>query len=191
MQRILPAASLPSAGIGCRHHGRPGRAFTIVELNVVILIMLLLAALIMPRIAAFQKTRQIKDLEGSIYRLPIEARNESVRAQVPVRLRVDNNALVMERVPMGGNPEQVKQVALTSDIQVDSVQKGGQSTDTGSWNWTAYPDGTADSAGIQFVEGTLERSMALPSNGNPVWTLGALTANGPDSWPSGQLVQRG
>jgi len=166
------------------------RGFTLVELVVVIFVLLLLATAVVPRVVAIQKSRRLKDMEGRIIRLPIEARNEAVRAATPVRLRVDGAALVMERAPVNGTPEMVKRVPLGSGIQVESVRLGDQPSNTGSWQWTVYPDGSADEGGIQFAEGASEKSLLLTSQGDARWILGDLPDGTPERWPAGQLRQR-
>lgn len=166
------------------------RGFTLIELVVVLFILLLLTMAIVPRVIALQKSRRLKDLEGRIVRLPAEARNESVRAAVPVRLRVDGAALVIERAPVSGTPEEVKRVALGTSIGVDSVEQSGQPANEGSWQWTVYPDGSADAGGIQFGEGAARKSLRLFSNGGSQWIAGDLPDETPDRWPAGSLQQR-
>jgi type II secretion system protein H len=167
---------------------RPG--FTLVELIVVLFILLLMTTAVVPRVIALQKSRRLKDLEARIIRLPAEARNEAVRAGTPVRLRVDGADLVLERAPLNGTPQEVKRVTLGTGIGVDIVEKDGQPANTGSWQWTVYPDGSADAGGIQFTEGASEKSLALSSDGNARWVLGNLPDGTPERWPAGQLQQR-
>lgn len=179
MRRTLRVTSKP-----------PRRGFTLVELVVVIFILLLLATAVVPRVVAIQKSRRLKDMEGRIIRLPIEARNEAVRAAMPVRLRVDGAALVIERSPVNGEAETVKRVPLIPGIQVDSVRLGEQPSNTGSWQWTVYPDGSAEDGGIQFEENGSEKSLLLSSQGEARWILGDLPDEAPERWPAGQLKQR-
>lgn len=169
---------------------RGSRGFTLVELVVVIFVLLLLSTAVVPRVIALQKSRRLKDVEARIVRLPVEARNEAVRAGVPVRLRVDGAALVLERAPTQGAPETVKRVALGGGIQVDAVRLGDQPSNTGAWQWTVYPDGSADAGGIQFAEGAAEKSLLLSSNGDVRWLSGDLPDGTPERWPAGSLRQR-
>ena len=167
---------------------RPG--YTLVELIVVLFILLLMTTAIVPRVIALQKSRRLKDVEARVIRLPAEARNEAVRTAKPVRLRVDGADLVLERVPLNGTTEEVKRVALGTVIQVDSVEQDGQAANTGSWQWTVYPDGTAEAGGIEFAEGAARKSLALSSDGGSQWVLGDLPDATPENWPAGRLQQR-
>jgi len=165
-------------------------AFTVVELNIVILILLLAAALIIPSIKSIQQSRAIKDLEGSVARLPIEAKNDAVKSQVPVTLLVQNNELVLQEAPATGAATTIKQVALGQDLQVTAAQLNGQTADPGTWTWTAYPDGTSDAGGLQFTEGSAIRSLVLYKDGTSNWKTGELPDVSTQQWPAGQLQRR-
>ncbi len=166
------------------------RGFTLIELIVVLFVLVLLTTAIVPRVVALQKSRHLKDVEAGIIRLPAEARNEAVRSGVPVQVRIDGAALVLERVPAGGSPEEVKRVPLGRDLIVSGAEKAGQPADAGSWLWTIYPDGSADAGGIEFTEGTARKSLLLSSDGSAGWVSGGLPDGLPERWPAGQLETR-
>ena len=167
---------------------RPG--YTLIELIVVLFVLLLMTTAVVPRVIALQKSRRLKDVEGRIIRLPAEARNEAVRTGKPVRLRVDGADLVLDRVPLNAASEEIKRVNIGTAVQVDSVEQDGRPANTGSWQWTVYPDGTAEAGGIQFTEGAARKSLALSSDGGSQWVLGDLPDAAPESWPAGRLQQR-
>ena len=183
-----PTSPVTSSSLPNPAHKR--RAFTLVELIVVLFILLLMTTAVVPRVVALQKSRRLKDMEARIIRLPVEARNEAVRAATPVRLRVDGAALVLERAPLNGTPEEVKRVPLGTGIGVDSVEQDGQPANVGSWQWTVYPDGSADAGGIQFGEGASEKSLVMSSDGSARWVIGDLPDGTPERWPAGQIQQR-
>ena len=84
---------------------RGRRAFTLVEMIVVCAVLVIIAAAIVPNLVAITRSRSLKDLEAGVARLPLEARNEALQTHTPVRLRVSGTTLVMERVPVGGDPQ--------------------------------------------------------------------------------------
>ena len=164
--------------------------FTLIELIVVLFILVLLTTAIVPRVVALQKSRRLKDVEANVIRLPAEAHNEAVRSGTPVQIRVDGAALVMERAPLNGQPEEVKRVPLGRDLQVGGAETGGQPADAGSWRWTIYPDGSADAGGIEFTESAVHKSLLLASDGSVRWVSGDLPDGLPERWPAGQLESR-
>lgn len=165
-------------------------AFTFVEVSVVITVLLLMAAVMLPRLSAVKKSRDLRSLEAKVARLPVEARNEAVKSSAPVTIRLSDTALVMERTPANGSAEQVKQIDLGSTMQVDDAQRNGQEAAPASWQWTAYPDGTSDSGGLTVIEGDQRKSLIMPKAGFPTWVTGDLPDASQDQWPAGDLLQR-
>ncbi len=182
----MPPTSPVTSKLTKKHHG-----FTLIELIVVLFILVLLTTAIVPRVVALQKSRHLKDVEANVIRLPAEARNEAVRSGGPVQIRIDGAALIMERAPLGGSPEEVKRVQFGRDLEVSSTETGGQPADAGSWLWTIYPDGSADAGGIEFREGSaVTKSLLLASDGSVRWVSGDLPEGLPERWPAGQLETR-
>ena len=164
------------------------------ELMIVMAVLVVAAAAIMPNVVAYEKSQKAKKLEASIIRLPTEAKNEAVKSQMPVRLRIESGSMVMERMPLDTTgtqqPESVKELALGDDVQVENTQVGNTSSNDSSWAWTAYPDGSSDTGGIQFSIGSVEKSLVLPANGSPQWVDGALPDQTQQKWQAGQLATR-
>lgn len=181
----MPPTSPVTSKLTKKHHG-----FTLIELLVVLFVLVLLTTAVVPRVVALQKSRHLKDVEANVIRLPAEARNEAVRSGAPVQIRVDGTALIMERAPLGGSPEEVKRVMLGRDLEVSGTETSGQSADAGSWRWTIYPDGSADAGGIEFREGAASKSLLLASDGSVRWVSGDLPEGLPERWPAGQLETR-
>lgn len=169
---------------------RRRRGFTLVEIVVVCAILIVIAGAIVPNLLTITQSRNLKDLEGNVARLPAEARNEAIQTQTPVRLRFSGTTIVMEEVPADGDPQQVKEVDLGDSLQVDTVQLNGKPSDVGSWEWTVNPDGSADSGGVEFSEGQAHKSLILSPTGTAQWISGDLPDQSQDQWPAGQLLQR-
>ena len=164
--------------------------FTLMEMMVIIFILILISAAVIPRVVAYLASEQLKSLEASIARLPGQARQDALRLQEPVRLRLEGSTIYEEEVPVVGDITQVKELDLGSTVQIDSAQKNYQNIETSSWDWTAYPDGTSDGGGVQFsVEGQ-EMSLIIPVLGNATWVTGPLPDESQDQWTAGQLQQR-
>jgi type II secretory pathway pseudopilin PulG len=160
------------------------------EMCVVIVVLVVISAAAMPRIVAYINSEQEKSLEASIARLPGEARLDAMKTQDPVRLRINGSSIVEEEVPLNGPATQLKEVDLGSSIQVDLTQKNYQNVDSSSWDWTAYPDGTADLGGVQFSVETESKSLIIPIQGQATWVSGPLPDESQDQWTAGQLQQR-
>ncbi len=167
------------------------RGYTLIEMSVVVTIIALLALVVVPNFTAIRRSRAYFDLEASIIRTPTDAYNEARNSKRPVQIRFDGTSLVIERVIVDSDPEEVKRIELTSDIQVESVQLGSSSSDLSSWKWTVYPDGSADSAGVSFITGSSHKSLVLHKDGKSQWMDGDLPDSSDDKWQAGEIQKRG
>lgn len=172
---------------------RVRRGFTLMEMTVVITVLLLMAAFVVPNMLAIRRSRSILDMEAAIQRLPREAHNEAMKSHQAVALRVENNALVMERVPAnedGGSNQELKRVSLGEEFNVTRAQNGKESIDVASWKWTTYPDGSADQGGLEFTEGSQTKSLVLPKQGDYTWQEGNLPEPTEEEWQAGEIEKR-
>lgn len=167
------------------------RGFTLIEMSVVIIVITLFAMIIVPSFIAMRRSRAYFDLEASVARLPIDAYNEARSGNRPAQLRVEGNALVIERVTADSDTQEIRRVELTSEMQVDRVQKNGESSDLTSWKWTVYPDGSADSGGVEFLVGGSHKSLALHKDGKSQWLSGDLPDATEEKWQAGEIQKRG
>jgi hypothetical protein len=152
-------------------------------------VLVLLAGLVVPRAVAILQSRHDQDTLDAIARLPQEVRNKAVALNEPVSLKVQSNTLVMEEDPPDQSPTTLKTVDLGT-VQVGDVQQNGQQTNTGTWAWTAYPDGTAIRAGIGFNVGQMQKSLVLNADGTSQWQDGDVPDESQDQWTAGQLETR-
>lgn len=161
---------------------------------IVLAILVITAAAIMPNVVAYVNSQQAKSMEASIIRFPLDAKDEAVKDQMPVRVRLDGDTLIMEKMPLDPTgtqqPQQVKQLQLGSNVSVENEQVANTASNGEAWEWTAYPDGSSDGAGIQFSFGSVEKSLILPANGDPQWTDGQLPDQTQQKWQAGQLSTR-
>jgi Tfp pilus assembly protein FimT len=160
------------------------------EMTVITVILILIAATIVPNVVEVLNSEQLKADEAMIARLPDKVRNDAVRNQNPVRLRFDGNSIIEEEVEVNDVTQQLSQVKLGNSIQVDQVQLNYANADPSSWNWTAYPDGTSDAGGIQVSIDSEVRSLVIPTTGESAWTTGPLPDESLEQWTAGPLLQR-
>ncbi|MBC7807667.1 MAG: type II secretion system protein [Akkermansiaceae bacterium] len=173
------------------------RGYTLIEMIVVITILALMAALIIPNFLAMKRSRDIRDAEAALIRLPAEARIEAQRSGSPVTIRVEGEGLVLDRSATAEEPDpvEVKRLKLPDGIRLDAARSGTETTDLSSWQWVVYPDGSAESAGLEFVEGDSARhSLMLPAKPGESsrWLEGGLPQEDESGrWTAGELEQRG
>jgi len=160
------------------------------EMTVITVILILIAAAIVPSYVSVEKSEQLKADEGTIARLASKTKNDAVANQNPVRLRFDGSSVIEEEVEQDGEINQLSEVNLGSTVQIDQAEKDYNTADPTSWDWTAYPDGTSDPGGIQVTIDSEVRSLIIPATGDAAWTTGPLPDVTEDQWTAGQLLQR-
>lgn len=162
----------------------------------VITILAVMAALVVPNFVAIKKSRDIRYLEMSLRRLPEEARQEARSRNSTVALRVEGNAVIMERRPATeeeGDPEEIKRIELPDDFQVENGRNGLEDTDAASWEWVVYPDGSTVGGGLRFRESQTVKYLQMPSTGEAQWRTSEEDDDddGNAPWPAGDLERRG
>jgi type II secretory pathway pseudopilin PulG len=158
---------------------------------VVILALTLIAALIMPNMVAIHRSREQADVEASILRASSEARNEARRSQRPVSIRLEEGALILERVSEAEEPQRIKRISLGRELRAVRAALGEETVEPDSWAWTVYPDGSAQVGGIEFSQGSDRKSLVIAEDGTARWVRGALPETLGDRWPAGEIEQRG
>lgn len=171
--------------------GRGRRGFTFIEMVVVILALTLIAALIMPNMVAIHRSREQSDVEASLLRASSEARNEARRSQRPVTIRLEGGSLILERISEAEEPQRIKRVSLGGELRAERAVLGEESVDPDNWEWTVYPDGSAEAGGIEFSQRGDRRSLVISADGTARWVRGALPDTLRERWPAGEIEQRG
>lgn len=205
---LIPVPFLPPTGRGrgqsiATAPRRTRAGFTLVEMTVVTAILAMMAALVVPNLVSLKRSRDIRDAEAALSRLPVEARNEARKAGVPVTLRIEGDAIVMERpvtIPSstGGVPEEdgtveeTRRVRFAQDVEVEAARLRSEDIDPSVWIWQVYPDGTAEEAALTFREGERRRTLTLPVDAAVLarWTDGEMPPAEIERWPAGEVEQR-
>jgi prepilin-type N-terminal cleavage/methylation domain-containing protein len=175
------------------------RAFTLIEMTVVITILAVMSAAVMPNLVAIKRSRELRELEWALQRLPGQARDEARQRNARVFLSIDGDDLVLSQITAANGdaddssePEEIKRVPLGDNLRIDAVRKGTEIISSSEWKWTAYPDGSSDNANLAVVEGDNTKSLVLPATGEARWNTDDENETGSDEpWQAGEVEQRG
>ena len=170
---------------------RTGRGFTLIEMMVVITILAMLAALVMPRVAAVKQSSDFRVREEAIRRFPSQALAAARESRATVTLRVDGSDLILERPSAddAGNAEEIRRTSLGS-FAVSGATQSGESTDAASFEWKVYPDGTAEAATLEINEGSGSRTLQLTPEGDAFWLAPGAAERSSEKWSAGEREQR-
>lgn len=133
------------------------RAFSLVEMSVLIGILLLLATLVIPNVMRMQDSMAMVTAKSNVVAFVAQAVSEAKKSSVTVRLRDDSGTLVMESVQGSQDPTEIRSSTFNGKLTLESVETppveaygDPQPLD----NWSAYADGQCDAADLTFTSDT-------------------------------------
>lgn len=133
------------------------RAFSLVEMSVLIGILLLLATLVIPNVMRMQDAMAMVAAKSNVVVFVSQAMSEARKSSVTVRLRDDSGTLVMESVQGSQDPAEIKSSTFNGKLTLQSVEAppaeaNGDPEDLDYWS--AYSDGQCDAADLTFSTDT-------------------------------------
>lgn len=133
------------------------RAFSLVEMSVLIGILLLLATLVLPNVMRMQDAMAMVTAKSNVVVYVSEAITEARKSSVTVRLRDDGGALVMERVQGSQDPVEIRSSTFNGKLTLQSVEAPPAEANgdpEALEYWSAYSDGQCDAADLTFTTDT-------------------------------------
>lgn len=133
------------------------RAFSLVEMSVLIGILLLLATLVIPNVMRMRDAMAMVTAKSNVVVYISQAMSEARKSSATVRLRDDSGTLVMESIQGTQDPVEVKSSTFNGKLTLQSVEAppieangDPQALDY----WSAYSDGQCDAADLTFTSDT-------------------------------------
>jgi prepilin-type N-terminal cleavage/methylation domain-containing protein len=167
------------------------RAFTMIEMTVVILILALLAASIMPNVVSALDSNRRRNYRLSVPRLAGEAHNYAVQRGVTVTMRTNTEDAFEIATTTDGEEQTIRTLQPVAGVEVDSLLAADGSDPGSDWMVNFYPDGTSDGAVIELSDsGAIYRYQVLKTSGKTrrIAEDDALEA---EKWPAGDIAIRG
>jgi len=130
------------------------RAFSLVEMSVLIGILLLLATLVIPNVMRMQDAMAMVTAKSNVVVFIAQAMTEAKKASVTVQVRDDSGTLVMESVQGSQDPVEIKSSTFNGMLTLASVETPPVETNGDPQpldNWSAYSDGQCDAADLTFT----------------------------------------
>lgn len=130
------------------------RAFSLVEMSVLIGILLLLATLVIPNVMRMRDAMAMVSAKSNVVVFISQAMSEARKSSVTVRLRDDGGTLVMESLQGSQDPVEVKSSSFSGMLTLQSVEAPPVETNGDPQAldyWSAYSDGQCDAADLTFT----------------------------------------
>jgi type II secretion system protein H len=154
---------------GQPNNGRCRRAFTLVELILVLALLVVITSLVAPAMSNFIRGRALDSEARRLFALMHAGQSRAVSEGMPIMLWVDEKqkayGLEAETPPRGGDPK-AENLPLDGNLQI-SVLNAGTSALTTIHNLPAIrflPDGTIDENSPQMLR-------LVDAKGNALWLI--------------------
>jgi prepilin-type N-terminal cleavage/methylation domain-containing protein len=170
------------------------KGFTLIELSAVIIVLALLSAVVVPRLAVVRNSVEAKLSLDAIQRLASRGRELAISSGTPVQMAFNETDAQFELRQTVQNEESsiVGQTALHRDFSATRFRAGQNDMTASDWVVTFYSDATSDGGAIEVDEGGIVRTFIIGSkNGLSRWQDGAMPASESDRWQAGEIEQRG
>lgn len=187
---------------------RSKRAFTLIELTVVVIILVVTTALILPGIGRMKSQRKQRDFVPAIRRIFNLARSVAIEEGSTSYLIWDSSAnqVVLKRrkttsetssatnAPTTGTNSAddvtIASISITDGVEPNRFDLGDASVSEGSWQLEFYPDGTTQAGGVDFTLGGRESHAHVTKQGAVQVADGPMDDPSGNSWPAGDFERR-
>lgn len=170
------------------------RAFTLIELTVVVLVLALMSAMVVPRLNAVKSGIDAKVNMDAIQRLASRARESAMSTGRPVAMAYNetDRAFELRQNNADGDSEVSNTLAIHPDFEPNRFVNGTDELTASDWTLSFYPDGTSDGGGFEMDEGGITRSLVVGArNGLSKWSNGSLPVYETEKWQAGEYERRG
>jgi prepilin-type N-terminal cleavage/methylation domain-containing protein len=170
------------------------RAFTLVEVTIVVALIGVMAVAVLPRFAALQSGQATRDFASALLRIGTDARLIAIESGQTVQVRYDDErrVLVFESLDLETlAASEQKAVPLPALVTLSAFTLDGAFTSEADWNLQFYPDGSGLDAGVEVEDGSYVYHVNIEGrDGAAVRGLDRLEESSEQEWQAGELEQR-
>lgn len=170
------------------------RGFTLIELTVVIVVLMLFASVVVPNLSAQKAGRERRAFLESARRIALDARSEAIERGATVTLRYEEGQKEMklerEAAEQNEEAEEIRTVALPEDFSLQNFRVGKESVTAGDWQVRFFADGTSDGGAVELDENGDIQSLIVDKRGNATLESGSLPEETDERWPVGDYERR-
>lgn len=170
------------------------RAFTYIELSVVILVLVLLAALVAPSMRSLVQSERYRESVRTLRDLGARASQAAIEQGATQVVSYDDGGDELLVGPLGEDgvdPERAVPVALPEGMEATQFVSGRHVVGPTDWRIQFYPDGTNDGGGLELLAGSEPMSLRFdPTSGRSRLERGSLPEPQTERWQAGEIEQR-
>ncbi len=170
------------------------RAFTLVEVTIVVALIGVMAVAVMPRYAALEAGQQTRDFTSALLRIGADARLIAIESAQTVQVTYDDERrmIVFESVdPETLATTEEKTIALPDSVELSAFTLDGKFASATDWTLLFYPDGSGLDAGVEVEDDASVYHVVIEGrDGTATKGEDRLEESGQQEWQAGELEQR-
>jgi len=168
------------------------RAFTLIELSVVIIIIMVTAALVAPNIDSMKAGIEARNFLASLPQIATQAREDAISRSATTKLTYDDSqrAIIESQEKDGEDDTTLHSYSLPKGMEINDFQLNGQSSNAGDWELRFYSDGQSDSGGIEADDRRRPWSLSIDKYGIAKLQEGTLPSESQTRWSAGDYEHR-
>ena len=169
------------------------RAFTLLEMLIVMLVLTLTATVVVPRVINVMNSQAENDFRRSLMRVGAEARLLAIETGNTVQVTYNDTerAVTLSTVdPETALEEVQKSYSLPDVAELVSFMVGGDFVSSNDWIVEYYPDGTGTDCGIEVQTGLEIFAVMIEGEDGASHLMGSLNEVEDSEWEAGELERR-
>jgi type II secretory pathway pseudopilin PulG len=169
------------------------RAFTYLEMSVVVFILAILATGILLKLSASERGDIERGFRMSLLRLAVQAREAAQsRMQTVVLSIADSPDRVVAQLEGTEQAQELFAAALPQGVTFAESQLEGSTVSEGEWRASFFSDGTCEQAALRFDSDGETFSWVLdPKRATSSIVFGEIPEAPIEQWPAGEMEIRG
>ena len=170
------------------------RAFTLIEMIVVIAVIAMMSGIVVPRVVAMVNGQDARDFQSALMRLGSDARLLAIETGDAVQVTYDENRgeIILQTLDDETQAaEESDTVLLPESARLTSFTLRGRQVPITDWVVEFFPDGSGTDAGVEVQDGTRLYSVLINGqDGTAQLVDGELLEDTETEWEAGDLEQR-
>lgn len=181
------------------------RGISIVEYVAVIMLVVLAATIMIPRLVAMQNSQQAVSFRLGLTNLALGARTYAMEKKVATTLKFDDQGRlgwspVQDETNSDGTTitsdeaqtrSDRRSIPVPSTVQFNSFQRFGQDSNQTDWHCDFYPDGSADDSALGFNQDGIDYAYTVdPERAFTKLVQGQLQDRATTKWDAGEIERR-
>jgi len=168
------------------------RAFTLIELSVVIIILMVTAALVFPNLTSMREGIEARNFLASLPQIASEARETAITKSATTKLTYDDSqkAILISQEKDGEDDKTLKTISLPKGMAIQDFQLNGDTSNAGEWELRFFSDGQSDTGGIEADDNRRAWSLIIDKYGIGKLQEGALPSESQSRWAAGDYEHR-